>query len=215
MDVENTELTDQFDIVEPHADALIESLRAFGYTPASAVADLIDNSISAGARNVWLDFTWGGESSRISIRDDGCGMTRDALVSALRPGSLSPTVQREKHDLGRFGLGLKTASFSQCRRVTVATRASASPLVIRRWDLDYVSQYREWRLLHGAAPGSEPLINVHEPTGTQVLWDVMDRIVGTAREGDQQAYRRFRRSRYQWPAHRRMDARSRCREREP
>lgn len=191
VDAEERELTDQFDVVEPHADALIESLRAFGYTPASAVADLIDNSISAGARNVWLDFTWAGESSRISMRDDGSGMTPDALVSALRPGSLSPTAQREKNDLGRFGLGLKTASFSQCRRVTVATRASDSPPVIRRWDLDYVSQHREWRLLHGVAPGSEALIRVHEPTGTQVLWDVMDRIVGTARESDQQAYGRF------------------------
>jgi hypothetical protein len=183
--------TYQFDIVEPHADALIESLRALGYTPASAIADLIDNSISAGARTIWLDFTWAGESSRISVRDDGRGMALDVLVSALRPGSLSPTAAREKNDLGRFGLGLKTASFSQCRRVTVATRSSGESLAIRRWDLDYVSQQREWRLLHGPAAGSESLVNVHEPTGTQVLWEVMDRIVGEAKEGDLQAYRRF------------------------
>lgn len=191
VDVEKRALVDQFDLVEPHADALIESLRAFGYTPASAIADLIDNSISAGARNVWLEFSWAGATSRISIRDDGRGMIPDALVSALRPGSLSPTEHRDRNDLGRFGLGLKTASFSQCRRVTVATRASNSPLVIRRWDLDYVSQQKEWRLLHGAAPGSEELIKVHEPTGTDVLWEVLDRIVGSTREDDKQAHGRF------------------------
>src|SRR5689334_12694908 len=108
-----TKLTEEeYDIAEPHAAAMIESLRAFGYNIQTAIADLIDNSISAGAKNVWLTFFWDGSESYVSIRDDGKGMTETQLINAMRPGSRSPLEEREPDDLGRFGLGLKTASFS-------------------------------------------------------------------------------------------------------
>ena len=136
-----------YDIAEPHASAMVESLRAFGYNLPTAIADLIDNSISAGAKNVWLYFYWDGSNSHISIRDDGHGMTEEKLINAMRPGSQNPLEQREPDDLGRFGLGLKTASFSQCRRLTVASRSEGCEVTLRRWDLDYINKANEWRLL--------------------------------------------------------------------
>jgi hypothetical protein len=142
-----------YDIAEPRASAMIESLRAFGYNVQTAISDLMDNSISAGAGNVWLSFCWDGANSHISIQDDGHGMTEAQLISAMRPGSQSPLDEREANDLGRFGLGLKTASFSQCRRLTVASRSKDHVIAIRRWDLDYVNQVDEWRLLRTPAEG--------------------------------------------------------------
>jgi len=178
-----------YDIAEPRASAMIESLRAFGYNIQTAIADLIDNSISAGARNVWLSFCWDGANSYISIRDDGHGMTEAQLISAMRLGSQSPLEEREADDLGRFGLGLKTASFSQCRRLTVASRSENYAVAIRRWDLDYVNQVDEWRLLHSPAKGSTQKLNDLEtmPYGTIVLWECLDRIVGEAKTDDQKA----------------------------
>src|SRR5579872_6905872 len=103
----------QYDVATPRPDSLIESLRAVGYDLPTAIADLIDNSISAQAKHVWVDFHWDGENSRIAISDDGFGMDADTLVAALRIGSRNPLEMRAPTDLGRFGLGLKTASFSQ------------------------------------------------------------------------------------------------------
>src|SRR5947209_4219582 len=116
--------SEDYDIVAPNPGALIESLRAFGYTPQTAIADLIDNSITAGAQNVWVHFAWNGANSYITLRDDGKGMTSEELTSAMRAGSQNPLNQRNRKDLGRFGLGLKTASFSQCRVLTVSSKIS-------------------------------------------------------------------------------------------
>src|SRR5262245_21235687 len=116
---------EEFDDVAPDPSSMIESMRAAGYTLPTAVADLIDNSIAANSRSVWLRFQWEGEASWISITDDGHGMSEKELVCAMRLGSRSPLEARDAHDLGRFGLGLKTASFSQARRLTVITRRRA------------------------------------------------------------------------------------------
>ena len=140
-------------IAQPIASSMIESLRAFGYNPQTAIADIIDNSISAGAKNVWIKFFWDGESSYIAILDDGKGMSEDDLNNAMRPGSKSPLEDRHPEDLGRFGLGLKTASFSQCRRLTVSSHKENHVTVTRCWDLDYVIQTGEWRLF--PLPGCE------------------------------------------------------------
>jgi hypothetical protein len=184
---------EEYDLAEPRASAMIESLRAFGYNIQTAIADLIDNSISARSGNIWVEFFWNGPDSYISIKDDGEGMTEQALVNAMRPGSQNPLAMRNPRDLGRFGLGLKTASFSQCRRLTVASRTSNSPVAIRRWDLDYVNQTDEWRLLHSPAPGSEKLLSElnNMPQGTIVLWECLDRIVGDARVEDRKAQENF------------------------
>jgi hypothetical protein len=175
-------LPDSYEIVAPRASSLIEALRAVGYTTQTALADLVDNSITAEAKNVWLEFGWAGQSSFISITDDGSGMSEAELSEAMRPGNRSPLETRSPEDLGRFGLGLKTASFSQARRLTVASKRGGESIAVRRWDLDYVGQTGEWRLLKAPEPGSEKRLEhlSRIPHGTVVLWERMDRIVGDA-----------------------------------
>src|SRR5688572_2297029 len=102
----------------PEPSCTLESYRAMGYSIETAIADIIDNSISAGAKNVWIDFQWKGPNTWICIKDDGHGMNNDELILAMRPGSKNPNDLRTPKDLGRFGMGLKTASFSHCRRLS-------------------------------------------------------------------------------------------------
>ena len=85
----NPSLVEQFEIVPPRADAMVESMRSFGYTLEAAVADLVDNSIFAGARSIWIDFHWGAKDSTIVLKDDGRGLNETALLPKVieRPGS--------------------------------------------------------------------------------------------------------------------------------
>ncbi len=164
--------------VPPSPAALFESMRAFGYLLPTAIADLIDNSITAQASNVWVDFYWAGRDSWIAVRDNGHGMNAETLTNAMRLGSRSPVERRDPNDLGRFGLGLKTAAFSQSRSLTVASREAAGDIEIRRWDLDFVTQVGKWSLLRDADPrSSAPLDSLSESdSGTVVLLDRLDRI---------------------------------------
>lgn len=189
-------MSPDYDDATPSADALFESLRAFGYDLPTALADVIDNSISAGARNVWIDMIWRGERSRILIRDDGRGMTETKLAEAMRPGSSNPLQPRDDDDLGRFGLGMKTASISQCRCLTVMSRTRSTPVAVRRWDLDYIASLGtgEWRLLKGDSlltPEDRSLLN-EQTQGTVLIWDRLDRLVGNASEDDEIAQKHFR-----------------------
>jgi hypothetical protein len=187
------DVPDDAEIVEPEASALVESLRAFGYTTQGAIADLIDNSVSAGARTVNIRFEWAGPDSYITIRDDGVGMDDDQLRSAMRAGSRNPLLEREPRDLGRFGLGLKTASFSQCRLLTVASIRADCDLTVRRWDLDRIATTGRWLLLRGAAEGSVGLLDElrSQGVGTVVIWQQMDRVIDSSAVGNDRAHRRF------------------------
>lgn len=161
---------------EPLASSMIETFRAIGYNLQTAIADIIDNSISASAKNIYVDFQWAGQNSWISIRDDGYGMTDREIVEAMRPGSKSPTEDRDPKDLGRFGLGLKTASFSQCRKLTVISRAKNKDINFWTWDLDYVIRTDKWDLIK-----LQPIqkhTSVIPATGTTVLWEQIDRLTG-------------------------------------
>lgn len=88
----------------PEASSMIETFRAIGYNIETAVADIIDNSISANAKNIWINFDWKGADTRLSIKDDGSGMNNEELIQAMRPGSKNPLADRNSKDLGRFGL---------------------------------------------------------------------------------------------------------------
>jgi hypothetical protein len=182
-----------YDIAAPRADAMIESLRAFGYDLETAIADLIDNSLFATAKNVWVEFSWDGQDLRVTVSDDGNGMSEEQLFLAMRPGNRSPLEERAPRDLGRFGLGLKTASFSQCRSLAVLSKTAGGGVFVRCWDLDYVRDSGEWRLLKepSLAPAdlSEKLERLS--SGTTVVWRKLDRIVGDARPEDEPAHRRF------------------------
>lgn len=160
---------------------MMEALRGLGYSTAAALADIVDNSISAGASNVDIGFVWADAESRITVLDDGCGMDDAGLESAMRLGEKSPLDERSPDDLGRFGMGLKTASFSQCRRLTVASRMQGVPTSCLRWDLDEIAARPDegWLLFEGASPGSEVFLGPLQdrPKGTLVLWEGLDRIV--------------------------------------
>lgn len=165
----------------PKASAMLEALRGLGYTTSAALADIIDNSISAGATKVNLHFTWDGDTSRISILDNGRGMSDYELERAMTLGALNPLETRSSTDLGRFGLGLKTASFSQCRSLTVASKRNGEKTSCLRWDLDAIAADPEsgWHMFEGASPGSESFLESLNSlsSGTLVLWEKMDRIV--------------------------------------
>lgn len=164
----------------PRAIAMLESLRGLGYSTPAALADIIDNSISSGAKSINVDFVWKGANSHITILDDGVGMDEGELDSAMRLGDKNPLETRAAHDLGRFGLGLKTASFSQCRRLTVASSKNGA-LNCLRWDLDEIAAHEsgDWLLFEGAALGSGTYLEalVEKKSGTIVLWEIMDRVV--------------------------------------
>ncbi len=175
------------DIAPPHAASLAESLRAFGYDLATALADLADNSLFHRARKLQLHFHWAGENSAIALADDGAGMDEPTLVNAMRVGSRNPRDIRDPADLGRFGLGLKTASFSQCRRVTVFTRRKGGKPLVRCWDLDRIAETDEWRLLREASPLAAMLAGklAAPKQGTVVVWEKLDRLTaGTRTEDD-------------------------------
>jgi hypothetical protein len=167
--------------VIPSARRLMTSLRDMGYDCPAAIADLIDNSIDADADAVRIDLVHRGEDSWIRIADDGIGMTARELDEAMRYGSAATYSPRA---LGAFGLGLKTASLSQCRRLTVAARSTPrAPIEIRRWDLDHVARQDAWvlgRLTPRQCPEHliEPLL---ECSGTVVLWERLDRVLGYSR----------------------------------
>ncbi len=161
---------------EPEASSMIETFRAIGYSIETAVADIIDNSVSAGAKNIWVDYIWKGPDTIIGIIDDGCGMNNKELIQAMKPGSISPLAERSEHDLGRFGLGLKTASFSQCRKFCVISKKDNTENYWT-WDLDYVSQVKAWKLIKFRPAGIDFLKRLNGlQTGTAVLWWKIDRL---------------------------------------
>lgn len=177
---------------EPEASSMIETFRAIGYSIETAVADIIDNSISAGAKNIWIDYDWKGSNTRLSILDDGSGMNNEQLIQAMRPGSRNPLEERNQNDLGRFGLGLKTASFSQSRKFTVISKAEGYMPVFWTWDLDYVNHEKAWKLLR-YIPDEEIWIQKIEAfeTGTSVIWWDLDRLTKDTDENNEEAKAKF------------------------
>lgn len=161
----------------PVASMLMQSLRSVGYTTAAALADLIDNSIAAQAHTVRICVAI-VSSPFVAIVDDGSGMDETTLVAAMRFGSCDPRDPRMGVDLGRFGLGLKTASLSQCRRLTVAA-LKAGHLAIARWDLDECDRRGTWwleRPRESELPHEPIAILESQGHGTAVIWEALDRL---------------------------------------
>jgi hypothetical protein len=122
----------------PQPSALVASLRSIGYTLETAIADIIDNSITAKAKKVSIRFAWNQGDPWLAIIDDGYGMSKKDLLSAMRFGSKDPTIIRDPSDLGRFGMGMKTASISQCRKLTVLSKTNGM-VSATEWNLDALS----------------------------------------------------------------------------
>ena len=162
----------------PDAASLLESMRSIGYTLESALADLIDNSISAKAKTIRVEFRV-SPISYVAILDDGIGMSNELLLNAMRHGSTNPLVERQGDDMGRYGLGLKTASLSQCRRLTVLSKCNGI-ITGFCWDLDIVISKGSWTMLSldsndfSTIPHFEDLVALK--SGTIVLWQSLDKL---------------------------------------
>lgn len=174
----------------PEASSIIESLRAIGYNIQTAIADLVDNSVSAGAKNIHVCFEWKGADTRLYIKDDGVGMSNEELIQAMRPGSRNPNKERTIKDLGRFGLGLKTASFSQCRKLSVLSKKATHDAACWTWDLDFVSLTGNWDLIDYIPSGFENCLD-EQQAGTVVIWSDLDRLVKNMRADDRSSHDKF------------------------
>ena len=168
----------------PYAPLLIESMRSLGYSFDTAIADLIDNSVSAKAKNIniLLDPS---DDPQLILFDDGLGMDAANLEEALRFGSRGPKETRSEHDLGRFGLGLKSASLSQCRRLVVASKTDGQ-ICCFSWDLDEVQRTNDWSVLEYSPEeiAQLPSINLfgEVSSGTYVLLQNFDRISASSHD---------------------------------
>ena len=158
-----------FDI-PPRPSSLIESIRAIGYSLSTALADLVDNSIAAQAKTIQIFSTLETSDLKVGILDDGVGLTEDKLLEAMRLGSRSPLEERAQSDLGRFGLGLKTASFSQCRMLTVVTRTNGTT-ASARWNLDHIAESGKWQVQVPDDLTSIPWTEHLGSSGTLVVWE--------------------------------------------
>lgn len=167
--------------VPPDPERIIEGLRDTGYEFNTSMADVIDNAIAAKASNidvaVAMDF---GANILVSVSDDGCGMDRDGLINAMRYGSKRRT---EQASLGKFGLGLKTASTAFCRRLSAISRGKSGGEVLKAtWDLDHIAAVERWELQLGlATPEEIKLLDTVAVgnTGTVILWERVDRLLKT------------------------------------
>jgi hypothetical protein len=178
--------------ITPSAARLTESLRDIGYDFPAAVADIVDNSVMAGASHVDVSIEFAGEDSYVVISDDGEGMTGNGLVEALRYGSRR---LYGRSDLGRYGLGLKTASLSQCRSMTVVTcrRSAPSNVHVRMLDLDLIAELDEWLVVN---PLPDPVLQrsverIASEPGTVVIWRKLDRVLPEKRPDGGWARRRL------------------------
>lgn len=178
--------------VIPAAGRLMGSLRDMGYEFATAVADLVDNSIEAGATHVAIDIEFEGHNSWVRIADNGSGMSPSQLREAMRYGS---SRDYSSDDLGKFGLGLKVASLSQCRRLSVASAKSRSRIEIAAfcWDLDHIERTNRWELVPLTAERGGPALfgPLTSSSGTVVLWECLDRITAYEHPNGDSARRRL------------------------
>ncbi|MBU9714113.1 ATP-binding protein [Evansella tamaricis] len=164
------------ELVKPVVSNFIKSLRDIGYSFEVAVADVLDNSITAKAKNIQIACI-PQPKTVFSLLDDGTGMSNGELIDAMRLATNDPDTTRENTDLGRFGLGLKTASFSQCTDLTVISKKNGR-VFIKQWDLEYISTQNEWLLITPDLKKYEsvPLyaeFNKQE-SGTLVIWQDID-----------------------------------------
>lgn len=163
--------------VAPNLSNFVKSLRDIGYTFEVAVADIIDNSITAKAKNIKI-LAMEEPILSFSLLDDGFGMNEAELIEAMRIATKDPDDEREKRDLGRFGLGLKTASFSQCKKLTVISKKNQI-VSAKKWDLDFISKSDKWLLINPDI--EEYACNllfselVVQNSGTLVIWEEIDK----------------------------------------
>lgn len=162
----------------PSAAPVIQALRSIGYNSQTAIADIVDNSVDAKSNYIHIEFEYDVGNGSIRIEDNGIGMSDAELQKAMTIGSKDPRERRAKEELGRFGMGLKTASFSFGKRLCVFTKKDGI-ISERCWDLDYVSDKNEW-LLYKSIPSeiTDKIGQLKGNSGTIVFIDKLDRFCG-------------------------------------
>ncbi len=163
----------------PPAKSLIYGLRCIGYNFSTALADIIDNSISANAKNIKILSNPDAQEPYVVIFDDGCGMGKVELDNAMTLGSDREDKEDTELELGRFGLGLKSASFSQCLKLTVASK-SCNRINAMRYDLNKIQKTNSWILDTLDNDEIEKLPEIESlkevKSGTLVIWQEFDKI---------------------------------------
>ena len=175
----NQKMTAEDFRLPPDPERIVNGLRDTGYNFNTAIADIVDNSISAKATVVNIDVTLDPELNvNVYISDNGCGMNLDGLKNAMKYGS---SERPEKNSLGKFGLGLKTASTAFCRRFAVISRSEEDSTLRKvQWDLDYVAKQQEWLLQFPEIEEDEEILlekTAGNGPGTLVVWDKVDRLM--------------------------------------
>lgn len=164
----------------PDADRLIHGLRDTGYDFNTAAADIIDNSIAAGATKICVDIVLEDTGKRfVFFGDNGGGMNQEELLNALRYGA--PKRSDEK-SLGKFGLGLKTASSSICKRFDVISRkSSTNELAKLGWDVEIVARENSWVNIKDPVTQEdrEDFSEYCGDKGTLVVWSNCDQMLGS------------------------------------
>ncbi len=164
----------------PPGSSLIESVRNFGYTFNTAICDLIDNSITAKATEIVVHLEWNESDPYIYILDNGEGMTEEDLAINMSLGSKNPNDKREKNDLGRFGLGLKAASFSIARELNVFSKTKSTEVAFRCWDLDLVEERQKWLVKKNMPTWASKFPAQLKEFGTLIVWKKCDNLKKTA-----------------------------------
>ena len=164
----------------PDPISLLESNRNLGYSIEEAISDLIDNSISAGATQIIYEIHWNEGRPYFLLKDNGRGMSNenDELINSFRLGSKNPLSERASDDLGRFGFGMKTASLSQARALTVFTKKKEQGILGVTLDLNFIKDQNGKWLLKTADKGlflSEWFFLENLDSGTIIRWDDWDR----------------------------------------
>lgn len=169
----------------PEAGSLVGSMRSMGYTFESAVADILDNSVTAGSSEIHIYFPSNPAHCYLAILDNGCGMSHDELYVAMRYGSKASEEDRDDNDLGRFGLGMKAASLSQCRIMTVVS-VKDGKVSAYQWDYNKIKGQKKWLMLEyqpnelAALPHMDEILALKK--GTLVVWQDFD-IINKASSG--------------------------------
>jgi hypothetical protein len=162
-------------VILPDAGGVLTALARIGYELEVALADLVDNSIDAGARNVLIRFLRSTDRiTGLAVVDDGEGINPSEIDEAMGFGA---DTGKDDSDLGKYGMGLKSASFSQAQSVAVLSRHHGS-VVARRWTADNVRA--GWICEHIDERAADQHLGrewgpvVLDGCGTLIHWDNLD-----------------------------------------
>ena len=161
--------------MSPQPRSHIKTLMRIGYDLNSAIADIIDNSLTAKASQISITCPSEIDHPYLSIVDDGIGMDSEELIQNMRIGCKDPNDKREAGDLGRFGSGMKTASFSHARRLTVISKKKNKKVAAACWDIDEIEEKNKWCLQELDDSDIKNLQHLDskilDSNGTQLIWE--------------------------------------------